>query len=89
MLSGTGGNPRLAVEVIEGLARAAARGEPQDRIPSALVRIVRRAVNRLGHGEREVAGLLAGSGSVAGFRFELVREAVYGDLPPRRRAAPR
>ena len=34
MLAGSGGNPRLIVEVIEGVAQAAARGEPTDRLPS-------------------------------------------------------
>ncbi len=123
MLAGSGGNPRLIVEVIEGLAQAAARGEPTDRIPSALVRTVRRFMTRLGQGPREVAevaavlgrplsageacallpgqaeadvagsidrgiaaGLLSESGHAVRVRFDLIREAIYGDLPPARRA---
>ena len=50
MLAGSGGNPRLIVEVIDGMAQAAARGEPADRIPSALVRTVRWVMTRLGPG---------------------------------------
>jgi DNA-binding NarL/FixJ family response regulator len=124
MLDGTGGNPRLAVELIEGVRRAASRGETPQHIPSRLVRIVRRATLALDDGLRELvevaavldrpmppagayallpgcppaevarwvdhgiaAGLLAESGHAVRFRFELVRDAVYGDLPGRRRAA--
>ncbi|HEY2276734.1 MAG TPA: AAA family ATPase [Streptosporangiaceae bacterium] len=123
MLAGSGGNPRLMVEVIDGVAQAAARGEPTDRIPSALVRTVRRVMTRLGPGPRELVelmavwsralsvgeacallpdlaepevargidraiavGLLGGSGHAVRLRFDLVREAVYGDVPTARRA---
>jgi DNA-binding CsgD family transcriptional regulator len=123
MLAGSGGNPRLIVEVIDGVAQAAARGEPTDRIPSALVRTVRRVMTRLGPGPRELVelmavldralsvgeacallpaqaepdvargidraiavGLLSGSGHAVRLRFDLVREAVYGDVPTARRA---
>jgi hypothetical protein len=123
MLAGSGGNPRLIVEVIDGVAQAAARGEPTDRIPSPLVRTVRRVMTRLGPGPRELvelmavlgrplsvgeacallpaqaepdvargidraiaAGLLSGSGHAVRLRFDLVREAVYGDVPTARRA---
>ena len=124
MLRGTGGNPRLAVELIEGVRRAAGRGETPHEIPSRLVRIVRRATLGLDDGLRELVevaavlgrpmraaeayrllpgyppaevarwvdrgiavGLLAESGHAVRFRFGLVREAVYGDLPGARRAA--
>jgi len=124
MLRGTGGNPRLAVELIEGVRGAAARGETPHEIPSRLVRIVRRATLGLDDGLRELVevaavlgrpmsaaeayrllpgyppaevarwvdrgiavGLLAESGHAVRFRFGLVREAVYGDLPGARRAA--
>lgn len=123
MLAGSGGNPRLIVEVIDGVAQAVARGEPTDRIPSALVRTVRRVMTRLGPGPRELVelmavlgralsvgeacallpaqaepdvargidraiavGLLGGSGHAVRLRFDLVREAVYGDVPTARRA---
>lgn len=59
MLAGTGGNPRLAVAVLDGLAQAAARGEPTDRIPSVLVRTVRRVLTGLGPGPRELTELAA------------------------------
>src|ERR1700727_2438781 len=58
MLAGSGGNPRLIVEVIDGVAQAAARGEPTDRIPSPLVRTVRRVMTRLGPGPRELGELV-------------------------------
>ncbi|HEX4256044.1 MAG TPA: AAA family ATPase [Streptosporangiaceae bacterium] len=57
MLAGSGGNPRLAVAVLDGLAQAAARGEPTDRIPSVLVRTVRRVLTGLGPGPRELTEL--------------------------------
>jgi hypothetical protein len=125
MLAGSAGNPRLIVEVIDGVAQAVARGEPTDRIPSALVRTVRRVMTRLGPGPRELVelmavlgralsvgeacallpaqaepdvargidraiavGLLGGSGHAVRLRFDLVREAVYGDVPTAGRAAP-
>jgi DNA-binding CsgD family transcriptional regulator len=59
MLAGSGGNPRLAVAVLDGLAQAAARGEPTDRIPSVLVRTVRRVLTGLGPGPRELTELAA------------------------------
>ncbi len=44
MLDGVGGSPFLAVQLLEGLLRAAARGEPADRVPDEFIAGVRRSL---------------------------------------------
>lgn len=54
MLDGVGGNPFLAVQVLEGLVRAEARGEAAERVPDEFIAGVRRSLAGLGPAAADV-----------------------------------
>jgi DNA-binding CsgD family transcriptional regulator len=54
MLQGVGGNPFLVVQLLDGLARARAQGEPEDQVPAEFVFATRRRLHGLGPGERRL-----------------------------------
>jgi DNA-binding CsgD family transcriptional regulator len=122
-LVGAGGNPFLAVQLIDGLLRPGGGPDRGDDLPAGLLDGVRRrtagaselsrallrAASVLGAQSRldDVAqlmgepttrltepleeairlGLLSDDGTTIAFRHELLRRAVYQDLPPSARAA--
>ncbi|MFJ6893936.1 AAA family ATPase [Streptomyces hokutonensis] len=54
MLNGVGGNPFLVTQILDGLAKARTRGEPEDQVPTEFVFATRRKLLGLGAGERQL-----------------------------------
>ncbi|WP_316768310.1 ATP-binding protein [Streptomyces sasae] len=54
MVDGVGGSPSLAVRVLEGLVRAAARGESAERVPDEFIAGVRQSLAGLGPAAADV-----------------------------------
>ena len=76
-----GPGPRELVELMAVLGRALSVGEACALLPAQAEPDVARGIDRA-----IAVGLLSGSGHAVRLRFDLVREAVYGDVPTARRA---
>jgi DNA-binding CsgD family transcriptional regulator len=59
LLDGVGGNPLLAVQIIDGVARAREHGERADQLPVEFIAGVRRTLNGLGSEEQELIRITA------------------------------
>ncbi|MHA6757659.1 ATP-binding protein [Streptacidiphilus sp. PAMC 29251] len=54
MLDGVGGNPFLVAQILDGVVRARADGEPQDQVPTEFVFATRRKLQGLDPGARQL-----------------------------------
>ncbi len=78
-LDATGGNPFLATEIIDGMARSAARGEP-DSVPGSFTAAVARRVAELSTAPRALVELIAVAGRAVPLRDVAALTPGMGDV---------